>query len=508
MDDYFRSEFDTMSAPPKRDNLFAWTVFILLLIGMALACWLGSFYVFGHPEKPRSYRILQKLHKIEPPKRFELTAAPAGEFLSPQKLFEKYNIMSRLQLQNENDELLRNYINNYQNTKKAVPYVIGRFNILDSYELKPTDLFPSGVVALAQSVDFPQLLMEHVYTAEQKNVPTLRKMLSTGLDVKLEKTLDLAAVIHFERLFNGSLQVTVVPLLYGSYALKQGSGTFSLEPPLALNLQSGAPIIRTALLQDALKTYAEYKRKVAPEPTALEKPTASPSAPPPASAELVRADANPAEEVQVPMSVPTGKGDKLAARGVATPLPLNSKPAAHPSAAAPALAMNSPHANASPASARIAAASPPPVAVSPQGVPLQPFLQSAPAHTFENTGASWRTFPAGQLPRGRVVDSQESAQLAERGVGSERLYLRGQFVVTASGENRAVLRAQNGGISGIFKAGSGSARVIVEYPAGMNPPTEGAQFSRDDTRPFQITDVRRGADGQINIYVREITAQE
>ena len=36
-----------------RDNLFLWTVFILLLIGVAFACWLGSFYIFGHPEHPR-----------------------------------------------------------------------------------------------------------------------------------------------------------------------------------------------------------------------------------------------------------------------------------------------------------------------------------------------------------------------------------------------------------------------------------------------------------------------
>lgn len=504
MDDYIRSEYDTMSAPPKRDNLFAWTVFILLLTGAALACWLGSFYIFAHPEKPRSYRILQKLHKLEPPKRFELTAAPPGEFLSPQKLFEKYNTMSRLQLQVENNELLRNYITNYLHTKKIVPYVIGRFNILDSYELKPTDLFPSGVVALAQSVDFPQLLMEHVYTADQKNVPTLLKMLKTGLDVKLEKTLDLAAVIHVERLFNGSLQVTAVPLLYGTYALKQGSGTFSLEPPTILNVQTGAPIIRTAQLQDALKSYAEYKRKFAPERTALEQPVAAPTARNTATAELVRVDPIPELEEE-PVRTPAETAGKIA-KAAATPPA--AKPGVRASPTPVTLAMNSPRPAAASPTPRIAAAVPAPPAVSPQGVPLQPFLQSAPAHNFENTGASWRTYAAGQMPRGRVIEPQESVQLAERGVGGERLYLRGQFVVTASGENRAVLRTQAGGLSGIFKPASGSARVIVEYPAGMTPPAEGAQFSRDDARPFQITDVRRGADGQINIYVREITTQQ
>ena len=93
-------------APRKRDNLFLWTVFILLLLGLAFACWLGSFYIFGHPEKARNYRILQRMKKIEAPKRFAETKAPPGELPTAQKLFERYSKYSRLQLENENAELL------------------------------------------------------------------------------------------------------------------------------------------------------------------------------------------------------------------------------------------------------------------------------------------------------------------------------------------------------------------------------------------------------------------
>ena len=74
-----------------KDNLFLWTIFILLLIGVAAGCWMGSFYVFGHPEDPRWYKLLRKMGKLESPKRYEVTAAPPGEFLSPSKLFEKYS---------------------------------------------------------------------------------------------------------------------------------------------------------------------------------------------------------------------------------------------------------------------------------------------------------------------------------------------------------------------------------------------------------------------------------
>jgi hypothetical protein len=104
------------------------------------------------------------------------------------------------------------------------------------------------------------------------------------------------------------------------------------------------------------------------------------------------------------------------------------------------------------------------------------------------------------------MDTQEMAGLADRGTSGERIYLRGQFVVTASSEGRAVLRSQKS-LTSLLKPGSGSTRVIVEFPAGVTPPAEGSSFSRDEQRPFQITDVRRGADGQINVYVREVTSQ-
>src|SRR5712692_4893060 len=88
--------------PRRRTNYFAWTVAILLLTGVAFAVWLGSFYVIGQPERPQSYRILQKLHKVEAPKRFELTAAPAGEFLTAPQLFERYSAMGAAELAKTN----------------------------------------------------------------------------------------------------------------------------------------------------------------------------------------------------------------------------------------------------------------------------------------------------------------------------------------------------------------------------------------------------------------------
>src|ERR1700750_3279291 len=121
--DYFGYEESGYGRPRrKKANLFCWSVAILLLTGFALAAWLGSFYIFWQPERPQSYRILKKLHKIEPAKRFELTAAPAGEFLSAKQLYDRYIAMSPTELATANAELARNYIRNFQQVHGLVTY--------------------------------------------------------------------------------------------------------------------------------------------------------------------------------------------------------------------------------------------------------------------------------------------------------------------------------------------------------------------------------------------------
>src|ERR1700730_16837347 len=203
----------------RRINYFGWTLAILLLTGLALTAWLGSFYIFNQPERPDSYRILQKLHKIELPRRFELTAAPAGEFLNPKQLFDRYNVMGEAELSKTNAELSRNYIRNFQQVRGLVPYVVGRYVIMEARELEPRYLFTSGMVALTDAIENGELLMEHLYPAEPQTVPLMKQTLSPGLEIKLERTHDRSAVIHVERLTDGRIMLTAVPLLYGEYTI-------------------------------------------------------------------------------------------------------------------------------------------------------------------------------------------------------------------------------------------------------------------------------------------------
>ena len=539
--DYGVSPYDEPYARPRRRiNYFAWTVVILLLIGFALAAWLGSFYIFSQPERPDSYKILQRLHKIETPKRFELTAAPAGEFLNSKQLYERYSEMGNAELARTNAELARNYIRNYQNVRGLVPYVVGRYKIVAARELGPGDVFTSGMVALTNAADNGELLMEHLYPANPEALPLMKQTLNVGLEIKLERSHDISSVIHAERLVDGRMMITAVPLLYGSYTVTRGLGTFRLEPPLSLNLVAGWPLFKAPERKQIEQRYAENQQKTAiAQGVPISVPGFSPSAtPPPAANELVRVEQ--AIAIRTPPAAPViAKNEKLA---IPTPSPKGRRwgkkqklesppPASTPPQPVVAQKPIAPGATpftlasaatppklsaATPApAANTANAQPPAVAQAPSvptatPVPVLPAQPAPPdvsnvALASNAGGGSWKTFSPGKMPLGRLIATNDLRDVAEHGLAGERVYLKGQFVVNFSDANKAVLRPRTKLTDKVLHFGGGSStRIIVEFPAGYVPPRQGTEVSRDESRPYEITEVRRQEDGQLNVFVREI----
>src|ERR1700726_738367 len=246
--------------PPENDNLFGWTVFILLLCGFAVACWIGTFYIFTHPEEPFNYHILQKLKKLDPPKRFELTAAPLGEFLPADKLLTKYGAMSAWQIDEENKKLLRAYLRNYDHQVGKVPYITGKFTVVDSYPLSQAKFCDSGVAVVAQSVDVPTIYIEHLFPAGTDQLAAMQRTLITGLGIELRRSYDLSAILHVDNLGGGRLLFTCIPLLYGPYGTTQSGSGFQLDPPKSLNLKAGLPLVSQSQLHEAEQRFAQYHR--------------------------------------------------------------------------------------------------------------------------------------------------------------------------------------------------------------------------------------------------------
>ena len=226
--------------PHRKDHLFLWTVFLLLLVGFSMACWIGSYVVFSRPELPVSYRILRKIKKIDLPLRFKVNAAPAGEFLGSEQLYKRYDAMNGPQLRELNRELERAYLRNYVSAGVQVPYVKGRFTILDTFELRPTDFIPAGVVALAVSSDFPRLLIEHIYSASATQAPLIKHNLQAGMDIELRRTYELTAVLHVTKLEDGHIQLTVVPINYGPTSSRaRRAGSASIRPRSCTSRRAG-----------------------------------------------------------------------------------------------------------------------------------------------------------------------------------------------------------------------------------------------------------------------------
>ena len=680
MDRDFRAFLETPDPgvkPVKRRrgcNAFGWTICLLLLTGAVMASWIGSIYISSHPENPDCYHFLKKLNRIEPLKRFEITAAPAGKFFTAKELYDTYLTMSQEDLDKKNSELLRNYLRNYSDAKTPVSYICGRFTTIAVCELGKSDMFPTGMVAVADSTDCPQVQIEHIYPTAFANVPRARQMLATDPDIHLEKAFNLTTIVHVGKLADGRMRFTVIPIDYGQCAYKQGiSSTFRLDPPSGLNLEAGLPLVKPDAMENAAKTFALYRKNKAllakgrmltlpasanpaisqatdfytaqdippeafqpykpadpappaaesapentvaaaapplvtppagklppvstpssgeiaaqtiPEPPSASVSTSSPVAPisqpaPAAPVVSIPATSSPIAPISRPApavpatsipvipktslpsapSVIASSAPATAAASRATAPAKLDKPVAKilvsASSPAPAPAMRSvaryqltpsspeviaafPHATVSKANGSTPAStsqapvktavapvstlpaveraqpypSPAPVeyseAVPPEsrtpGVKLDPFLVPPPQPQQQIVTppvrvATWETYRPGLMPRGKLINIDDVPRLADLGIGSDRLYVNGRFVVTASSDGRAVLRPVNysGAISGT------SVRMVVEYPAGSSVPMEGAQVTRGTLRPFQIIDVRRGNDGQVNIYAREIT---
>jgi hypothetical protein len=219
----------------------------------------------------------------------------------------------------------------------------------------------------------------------------------------------------------------------------------------------------------------------------------------------------------------------------ATPTPkgklAKGKPTPQPSASATPIvvAEKSTPASAPPAPAPIAQTSPPPAPAKKPAPALPAATQSAPeialaqpvetpvraqpvqpgapdVGTLASTtgGGSWKTFPAGKMPLGRLIATGDLKEIADRGTAGERIYLKGQFVVNFSDANRAVLRPRGKLTDSVLHFGAAPTRIIVEFPTGYTPPPPGSTVSRDESRPLEITEVRKQDDGQLNVFAREI----
>ena len=482
-----------MCSKTRGNRFFIWSVVLLLLTGICFASWIGSFYVFKHPENPKCYRILKRFKRIEPPKRFAVTEAPKGEFLGAAKLLVRFGKLGTLELAYENEVLMRNYLTNFRESGRKVPYVSGKFQIVQSFDLGRADWFPAGAVAIAQSENLPQMLVEFVFPSEPENVPAIRETVTMGVDVTLQRSQDLWALVHVERHVDGRMQFTVLPVPYGGWQLKNGQGSFSLQSPeellhdrkIELNLAAGLPIVRDPRLSSALAEHKEFRRKAlvraGDDQAALAGPELVRFEPPKAPEE------EPADAAKTPLNSTEAR-----------PLSATALRPAHMARPVPTPAP------AVPLPPRPVVKSRPGTGIIGADPPREPTPVPRPAP------AAVAAVPAPSPGNARVLSTAEASALVERFAAGGPAVLSGDFVVTGVLGTRVALRTRESlrdPDADPKRPGGNAALIVVEYPAGVAIPQKDATFSRDAARGFVIRDVIRGRNGQITIVANERAAE-
>src|SRR5213079_3768330 len=86
-------------------------------------------------------------------------------------------------------------------------------------------------------------------------------------------------------------------------------------------------------------------------------------------------------------------------------------------------------------------------------------------------GGSWKTFPPGKMPLGRLIGTSDLRDVVEHGLAGERVYLKGQFLVNFSDANRAVLRPRTKLTEKVLHLGGGLIPPnIFEISFRFKPP--------------------------------------
>jgi hypothetical protein len=228
-------------------------ILITILLGLVVASWFGSIYLFSYPERPFNYNLLQRMKKVEKLQAWNAGNAPKGKFYSPRGIFQDFDRLSDDNLATKSNLLKRIYLTNYKNLDERPVYLQGRFRVYQVRPLVETDVFPSGLVVRAQAieqqegrdVEFPNTIMEMVFPT---NGPAqaafeINDILSLDATGDRKNYRSYASVVHMQRLPEQKMIFTTVPLLYGTYEFNKDQGlALSLSPPTMLNMNGRWPL--------------------------------------------------------------------------------------------------------------------------------------------------------------------------------------------------------------------------------------------------------------------------
>lgn len=228
--------------------LFLWTLAIIVLIGLNAFSWIFCMYVFGNPEEPFNYNLLQKLERIDPLVEYTRVSAPRGKFFTAKELYaEQYGFEDKA-LGGFNRLLLRMYLKNFTIKSDAPPeFIYGTFKVQTVRNLTADDVFTQGLAIRAQADDFPAAYIDFVLPTETAAPVSHWK---PGDVIEIDRGDTCAYVVHIERGDEEKVIISAFPLVAREYTPPEetvegenkGLSTIQIRPPSVLNLASSFPL--------------------------------------------------------------------------------------------------------------------------------------------------------------------------------------------------------------------------------------------------------------------------
>ncbi|WP_035604425.1 hypothetical protein [Haloferula sp. BvORR071] len=238
--------------PPKKKRppaFYWWTLANVLALCLAVLTWLLCLHIFGHPEIPRNYEILRKLHRTVPPEDLSELNAPAAESADPRAFFRRYAALKDEDLKLLNAALMRNYLTNLKE-KNLIQYAEGDYRIDKVRLLGPDDVFQPGFAVRAQAMVRPDeltdaapwpVMIEYLFPTNETSASS---WMSPGDMLKVSKFPNCAMLLHVSRSEGEDTPViclTVVPIAFGEFQVGKNRA-FTLEVPKELNPGGFLPV--------------------------------------------------------------------------------------------------------------------------------------------------------------------------------------------------------------------------------------------------------------------------
>ncbi|MDF1658666.1 MAG: hypothetical protein P1U58_13705 [Verrucomicrobiales bacterium] len=190
-------------------NLILWIAAIAVLIGLNFASWSFCMWVFGQPEHPMNYKLLNRLEKLDPIHGFLPFTAPRGKFNSAKDLYAQVYPFNESELRAYNGILKRYYLKNYIE-RDDVTFLSGEFVIESVQRMGEEDVFQSGIVIRGRSSTFPDVILDLALPSEE--TPEVFDLPVGGM-FQVEESQMCAALLNVERLQDTTMVFTVVPLV-------------------------------------------------------------------------------------------------------------------------------------------------------------------------------------------------------------------------------------------------------------------------------------------------------